>query len=103
MSYSVYVQPPPEVHETYETDITYNLATMMRRAGFHVSVLDGLTSITAQPVVKNALLVLGDNEDYFKKFDPPNGYGDTGTLEVFLEDLLAALRAAPDEYVLRIF
>jgi hypothetical protein len=100
MSYDVTVGPaaPPPI-EPFDGNLTYNLGTMMRRAGIHPEVMDGLTANVAQPVVGNAIAVLEANPEYFEQFNAPNGWGNFGGLVEWLTGLYHYLEQCPDDYV----
>ena len=54
-------------------------------------------------VVENALQSLEDHPDYYRKFDPPNGWGSYEGVLKFMREFRTALWAAPDDYVLKVY
>ena len=72
----------------FELNITYNVGNMLRRAGIHPKVLDGMSVTEALLIVKNGYAVMHDNPSYFDQFVPQNGWG---TVETTLAALLSFL------------
>ena len=102
MSYWVYVSPAEEHVEPFEMNVTYNVSTMLKRAGIHPHILSGLTAKDVRPIIENACLLMRDNADYFRRFDSPNGWGTYETTFAFVEKLNTYLmNDAPDDYVMR--
>ena len=105
MSYWIYVQPKdlPE-HEKFERNLTWNNATMMRRAGCHPKAWHGKTADELRPMVGDAFFLINDNKEYFAQFNPPieNGemWGGVEDVIRYLEDLQSYLDRCPDNYVM---
>jgi hypothetical protein len=102
MSYWFNVSPKVTEHLSYERNVTWNVSTMLKRAGFHPRLVDGLTAVNLRPVVSNAVCVMEDNRIYFEKFNPENGWGSYENVLDFLIELGLYLHEAPDEYVMRV-
>ena len=85
----------------FEVNITYNVGNMLRRAGIHPKVLDGMSVEEALPIVKNGYAIMYDNPDYFRQFRPDNGWGTVKSTLDALRDLLNALEhgSHPDDKV----
>ena len=101
MSWWVYVEPPNMPVDPFEENVTYNLGTMMRRAGLHPKVLSGLTVKQAQPVFEQAEKLLSDNPAYFQQFNPENGWGNYEGLMKLVRGMLAYMEQCPDNYIVR--
>ena len=102
MSYDFTVTAPVKPYDGWEWNLTYNLSTMLRRAGFHPNVIDGMTVVNLRPIVRNAWMVLADNPRYFTTLNPPNGWGNYEGAVEFLYKLHKYLEDAPDEYVMEV-
>jgi hypothetical protein len=102
MSYDFKVMPAWDTHETYERNVTYNVSTMLKRAGFHPNVVDGMTAVQLRPVVSHAVCVMEDNPSYFELFNPENGWGSYENVMEFLVELSLYLKEAPDDYVMSV-
>jgi hypothetical protein len=104
MSYDFKIGPVEDTPEVFEwSGLTYNVGPMLKRAGFHPNILNGMTVVELRPVVSNALAVLKHNQEYFEQFNPENGWGDYGGVLVFLLKLERYLYKASDSYVMRVF
>jgi hypothetical protein len=99
MSYDFTVRSPEPRHAEYDKNVTYNVSSMLKRAGFHPNVVDGMTAVNLRPIVSNAVCVMEDNKDYFRMFNPENGWGNYELCLEFLVSLAEYLHRAPDEYV----
>lgn len=102
MSYDFVVRAPGAGPEPYEHNVTYNLSTMLKRAGFHPHLFDGMTVEQLRRPVEDSMLLMTANAGYFKAFAPKNGWGDVNTALRFLRTLHKYLTDAPDEYVLKV-
>ena len=102
MSWWIHVEPPnmPE-HEVYEVNVTYNVGTMLRRAGVHPRLLNGQTVRVVRPVIEHATILMAENSEYFGRFDAENGWGTFDTTHEMMRNLDTYLRGAPDDYVMR--
>jgi len=103
MSYWVYVKPKEEPVRPaeFEGNVTYNVSTMLRRAGIHPAILNGLTVKEVRPVIEHAYMVMYDNADYFRRFEASNGWGTYETTFKFVTNLNTYLiNDAPDDYVM---
>jgi len=96
MSYWVSIETPV-VAPHLEVNITHNVGTMLRRAGIHPKVINGMDVETATEVFKHSMLLMSANPDYFREFDAKNGWGtyDT-TFEAVCEIYRALLKAEHD-------
>ena len=102
MSYWFYVENPSPRHDEYERNMTYNVSSMLKLAGFHPDVLNGVEVKRLRPVVTYVRQALTDNPTYFERFNPKNGWGSyRGTLE-FIKELDKYLIDAPDDFVFRV-
>lgn len=103
MSLDVYlmVTKPTEV---YSSNITHNLGKMAQEAGLY-DVLwrpeeNGLeVAADLIPMLKDGLEKLRSNPDYYRQFNPPNGWGSYETLVRFVEEYLAACVEDPNALV----
>jgi hypothetical protein len=102
MSYDFTVRSPEPRHAEYDKNVTYNVSSMLKRAGFHPNVVDGMTAVNLRPIVSNAVCVIEDNREYFAQFNPSNGWGDLDGVLEFLVELSLYLNDAPDEYVMSV-
>jgi hypothetical protein len=101
MSYDFTVRPANAGYEVFEYNITYNVGTMMRRAGFHANIVNGMKVSDLKPIVEHAYQILEDNpQGYFDQFQPPNGWGSYGGVLKFMGELDQYLQEAPDHYVM---
>jgi hypothetical protein len=101
MSWWIYVQPEEEGPDPFEVNMTYNVGRMIRRAGVHPKVMDGMKPDQAVEVVGNAVAVMSANKGYFKQFEPDNGWGTVETTLNSLQELYHYLQKAPEHYVVR--
>ncbi len=95
MSYDVSIIPPEQVR-AYEGNITFNLGPMLRRAGIHPAILDGMDTCDAEPVIYHAHMLLRENEAYFSNFNAANGWGIYENCVEFVSNLYDAVIAAED-------
>ena len=102
MSFWFHVESPTENYEPYERNVTYNVSSILKLAGFHPAVLNGVTVVKLRPVVTYVRQSLTDRPDYFRRFEPENGWGSYDGVLEFITELDAYLMDAPDEYVLRV-
>ena len=102
MSYDFTVRSPEPRHAEFDYNLTYNLSSMMRRAGFHPNIFNGMTAVNLRPIVSHAVAVMEDNADYFRMFNPRNGWGTYEIALEFLTELALYLHTAPDEYVFEV-
>ena len=102
MSYWVYVKPKDEPVRPaqFEGNVTYNVSTMLRRAGIHPAILSGMTVKEVRPVIDHACDLMADNPDYFRQFEAVNGWGTYETTFKFVTNLNEYLESAPDDYVM---
>lgn len=102
MSYWFEVRPKGQIHDNFEKNVTYNVSTMLKRAGFHPAILNGITVIELRPVVLHSLALMLDHPEYFEQWAPANGWGSVKSTTAFLEELHTYLIDAPDLYELRV-
>jgi len=112
MSYDVSIREPVVIHdcpncgghegdEVFEVNITYNVSTMLRRAGLHHEMLNGMSVKKARLVVHHAAQLMEDNRLYFSEFEASNGWGTYDTTLKAIVALERALNHADDDNVLR--
>lgn len=101
MSWDVTVEPEPIEIEIYEANVTYNVGRMIRRAGIHPKVIDGMKADLAVEVVGNAAAVMSENREYFKQFEAPNGWGTVESTLKMMTLLYHYLQKCPEDYVVR--
>jgi len=102
--YSVHDCPNCGGHEgavVFEANMTYNVGTMIRRAGLHPQVLNGMKVSQAYGIIKNGLLVMEQNAQYFKQFDSDNGWGTYATTVTCIRSLYEAMDEGHDDDILR--
>jgi hypothetical protein len=90
--------------EVYEANITHNLNTMATEAGIyqHLWRPDELGITQAAELIHPltvGLQLLISNPKRFKKFNPPNGWGDYEGLCEFVHKYLQACKDYPDAEV----
>ena len=101
---------PAICHEWEESDrvftanITHNLGTMARQAGVYKTCwrpqeIGVEKAAQLIPLLSDGLTKLKDDPDYFRQFNPPNGWGNYEILVDFLERYLLACQAYPDSTV----
>ena len=100
MSWWVSIEPAHPTPEL-ELNITYNVGTMLRRAGIHPNVLNGMKVSEAFSIIKNAMMVMRDNKTYFEQYDAHNGWGTYATTFTAVKRLFEALDNANDDDILR--
>jgi hypothetical protein len=101
MSWDVRIEPPETETFPFEDNVTYNVSTMLKRAGLHPEILNGMTAHKAKPVVHYAYELMADNPEYFKRFDATNGWGTYGTTLAFVQRMHEYLQEAPANYIVR--
>lgn len=85
----------------FSANITHNLAQMAREAGIHRLVWrpdeNGVTvaSQLIEPLTEG-LKRLKESPEYFKAYNPENGWGSYEVLIEFVEEYLAACREYPE-------
>lgn len=87
--------------ELFEINITHNLATMAEKAGLYEPMWrpDENGYVYAKdvlPALKNGYRQLKKNANYFKQFNPENGWGDYDGLLQTVELYAAACAKYPD-------
>ena len=103
MSYWFHVEQPDKAdYEEFEQNVTYNNSSILKLAGFHPDVLNGVEVARLRPVVTYVEQVLRDNPEYFEQFDPENGWGGYESTFEFIVKLAKYLLDAPDDFVLRV-
>ncbi len=101
MSYDFSLKAPVEA-PNYERNLTYNVGPMLKRAGFHPRVVNGMTAKELFPIVENARQVLAENEAYFLQFEPSNGWGSWEGTVMFLSELESHLMDCPSDWVFEV-
>jgi hypothetical protein len=103
MSWDFEVGPAEYRHKTFEANVTYNSGPILRLAGFDPALLNGVTADVLRARVLCVYQVLVDNPEYFKKYEPKNGWGDYDSCMEFIRNLTTYLIDAPDDYILKVF
>jgi hypothetical protein len=90
--------------EYYWSNITHNLGQMAEKAGLYKYLWrpEEVNISTAKeliPRLTNGLEELLKHPDYYKKFNPDNGWGDYDGLVKFVTDYLTACVCHPDAIV----
>lgn len=104
---SIYKKTLEETAEVWSGNITYNLGRMARQLtwGKRPSLYDVLWNpvehhcLVARdiiPFLKEALYRLKFDPEYYKRFNPPNGWGTYEVLVDFVQSYLMACRQFPD-------
>jgi hypothetical protein len=80
MSWDVSLEQPNMIEMPHlDQNITYNVGPMLRRAGLHPKVLNGMTVEQALPITREAVVLMADHPEYFSQFDAKNGWGSYGS------------------------
>lgn len=100
MSLDVYLTATRPV-EVYWRNITHNLNTMAKEVGIYEALWrpEEINISKAGELIvplTNGLEMLKGNPDFFKQFNPPNGWGSYEGLVDFVETYLEACKANPD-------
>jgi hypothetical protein len=90
--------------EVFSANITHNLNKMANEAGIykHLWRPDELGVTKASELIqplRNGLILLKSNPDFFKRFNPENGWGSYEGLIDFTERYLKACEEYPDSIV----
>jgi hypothetical protein len=101
MSWDVTVEPENMDFELFEANVTYNVGRMLRRAGIHPRLMDGMKPDIAVEVIGNAVSVMVENREYFRQFEPDNGWGTVETTLKALTELYHYLQKCPEHYIVR--
>jgi len=102
VSYDISIEAPPDKgfhSQLWETNVTYNLAPMLKAAGLRFDDLDGMTGREAQPHVASALHWLLDHPAEARTLAPENGWGTFDGLLACLAWFTAGCSAYPDGIV----
>jgi len=97
---SIASEPYIEEQVMYADNITHNLADMAKKAGLYKYLWrpDEVGCMHASDLISNltkGLEALEDDPQYFKQFEPSNGYGTHKGLVVFVRNYLAACKEYP--------
>lgn len=89
------------ITEVYNSGITHNLNSMAMKAGIykHLWRPDEINITKASELIEpltKGLKKLKDNPEYYKEFNPSNGWGDYEGLVKFVEDYIAACKTFPE-------
>lgn len=101
MSLDVYLElPPTEPVEVYRANITHNLNTMAKAAGLYEVLwrpdeLGFTRAYELIPLLTEGLAQLVARPEYFKTFNPKNGWGEYEGLCGFVEEYLRECRNYP--------
>lgn len=95
---------PDEYEEIYDANITHNLNEMANEAGIykHLWRPEEVGITTAKELIKpltDALDKLRKNPEFYKKFNPHNGWGTYNGLVAFVEQYLSACTENPEAIV----
>lgn len=93
-------EPEEEVGDVYHGNITHNLNEMAGRANIYMPLWrpEEIGIRTAQQLIEpltNGLRELKENPEFYKKFNPKNGWGTYETLIEFVEEYLEACKKYP--------
>ena len=117
MSLDFYLEAPPAMHtchacghealksqEVFWRNITHNVNTMAKHAGiydvlWHPNDKGQVTAKDITPALKAGLSDLLNRPEYFKKFNPANGWGSYDGFVAFVQNALKACEANPDALV----
>lgn len=91
----VVVCAPKETNVVYSANITHNLNTMADRAGIYLHLWrpEEIGISKARQLIKPlraGLTRLSANEEFYRKFEPENGWGTYSTLVSFVQEYLDA-------------
>jgi hypothetical protein len=87
--------------EIYSENITHNLAKMGREAGIYEALWrpEKIGAKKAEDIVRPlriGLTALKEAPDYFRKFNPPNGWGTYENLALFVARYIEACEDNPE-------
>jgi predicted ribosome quality control (RQC) complex YloA/Tae2 family protein len=96
-----YIERFADTNELYHDNITHNLGKMAAKADLYLVLWrpEDLEYRKAADLIKpleDGLAELQSNPDYYKQFNPENGWGDYEQLVQFVADYLEACRQWPD-------
>ena len=99
MSLDVYLTVAQPV-DVFSKNITHNLGDMAAHAGLYLPLwrpeeLDCNTAADLIPYLEIGLKQLEHAPDYFKGYNPKNGWGTYEHLVIFTRDYLAACKSRP--------
>lgn len=85
----------------YKDNITHNLSTMAKESGlydvcWHPANLNINTASDIINTLTKGLSKLKQNPDYYKKFEPTNGWGTYDNFVSFIEKYLNACKTYPN-------
>lgn len=92
----------PEEITVYESNITHNLNTMAKEAKIYDILWHPPEICLAKRLIRDLEKGLGrlkDNPEYFKKFNPPNGWGSYEGFVSFVSNYLDACKKYPKSSV----
>jgi hypothetical protein len=114
MSLDIYMSEGEETHECVcrcghthtriepiwaeDLNITHNLGEMAEQAEIYDAMwgADGATARDLIPALRLGLFRLKDNPEYYRLFNPPNGWGSNETLMDFVERYLSMCENHPE-------
>jgi hypothetical protein len=86
VSYDVWLER--DGHEvTPDRNYTYNISAMLKLADCQMSVLDGMTGKQAEPILREAILVMTIAPEGFDVLNPPNGWGNREGCVKWLQEI----------------
>jgi len=90
--------------ELYWANITHNLGEMADEAGIYLALWrpEDLNIDTAKaliPILTSGLNRLKNNPDYYKKYNPSNGWGKYENLVSFIKEYLEACNDNPEAII----
>lgn len=85
----------------YTSSITHNLTQMAEASNLYLPIWrpEDIGAVIAKSVIyriERGLKVLKDNPEYFKKFNPPNNFGNYDLFVRFVSSYLKALKDNPN-------
>ena len=99
MSYWVYLDADlggTALATVHEANMTSNVASMWRKAGADLALMDGAPAGECGSVITRAAQrIRADVDGEYSALNPPNGWGDHESCAAFLEELAGAIAAYP--------
>mgnify|MGYP001181008096 CR=1 FL=1 len=100
MSLDVYLERV-QLTDVFSANVTHNLADMAHAAAIYEACWcpeeRGITKAAQLiPLLKDGLRLLKADPEFFRKFNPKNGWGDYDGFVSWVEDYLAACEENPD-------
>lgn len=100
MSLDIYIERPSHIG-----NITHNLNTMAEKAGIYQAlwrsdeIKENITAGELIPILEEGLAKLKADPEFYKQYNPPNGWGSYDNLVNFTQAVLDEFRVNPDSRV----